>query len=177
VRIRDGLLAAIVAGLLYLPFLERGSLPIGSVGVYVQRFRFNDPIFAALEQTLRPQVAAGVAVLFGLLAAILLRRKRADCSPDVWAWPMAASLACAPVVYPWYLLWLVPFLDAVSTFPLLIWTLSILSVFFVWYAQTLGKPWQVPIWILLLEYGSVLVVYLWRLRDFIMTLRDSWTAR
>ena len=70
---------------------------------------------------------------------------------------MAVSLACGPVVYPWYLLWLVPFVGAVSTLPLLIWTLSILPVFFVWYAHALGQPWQVPGWILLLEYGSVAV--------------------
>jgi hypothetical protein len=66
---------------------------------------------------------------------------------------MAVSLAGAPVVYPWYLLWLVPFLQSASTLPLMIWTLSILPVFFVWYAYTLGEPWQVPSWVLLLEYG------------------------
>ena len=29
-------------------------------------------------------------------------------APQAFAWPMAASLLCAPVVYPWYLLWLLP---------------------------------------------------------------------
>lgn len=155
VRIRDGLLAALVVGLLYAPFLRPGPLPVGSVGTYIQRFRFNDPIFAALVKILRPQAAAGFAVLSGLLTAVWLRRKDPRCSPGAWAWPMAASLACAPVVYPWYLLWLVPFLGPASTLPLTLWTLSILSVFFVWYSHTLGQPWQVPGWILVLEYGSV----------------------
>src|SRR5260370_40742728 len=68
---------------------------------------------------------------------------------------MAVSLAGAPVVYPWYLLWPVPFLQSTSTLPLMIWTLSILSVFFVWYPHAIGQPWQVPGWILLLEYESV----------------------
>jgi hypothetical protein len=156
VRIRDALLAALVVGLLYAPFLGRGPAPIGSVGIFVARFRFNGPIFAALEHVLRPQAAAGLAILIGLLTAVWLRRTRAW-TPDSWAWPMAASLACAPVVYPWYLLWLVPFLDAESTFPLTVWTLSILSVFCVWYAHTVGQPWQVPIWVLLFQYGSVAV--------------------
>jgi alpha-1,6-mannosyltransferase len=102
----------------------------------------------------RPQVAAGLAVLFGLLTAIWLRSKRSACSPDAWAWPMAVSLASAPAVYPWYLLWLAPFLGSASTLPLMVWTLSILSVFFVWYAHTLGQLWRVPGWVLLLEYGS-----------------------
>jgi alpha-1,6-mannosyltransferase len=154
VRIRDGLLAALVLCLLYAPFLGRGSIPVGSISTYVQRFRFNDPIFTNLERWMRPQVAAGLAVSFGLVAAVWLRNKRQACSLDAWAWPMAISLAAAPVIYPWYLIWLVPFLHPASTLPLMIWTLSILSVFFVWYSHTLGQPWQVPVWILLLEYGS-----------------------
>jgi hypothetical protein len=157
VRIRDGLLAAVVAGLLYAPFLGRGALPIGSMGTFVQRFRFNDPIFAALQRFVASQVAAGLAVLLGLVTAVWMRSKHPACSPDAWAWPMTASLACAPVIYPWYLLWLVPFLLSASTLPILIWTLSIISVSFVWYSYTLGQPWQVPGWILLLEYGSVLM--------------------
>jgi hypothetical protein len=158
VRIRDGLMAALLIVLLYTPFLQ-GPIPLGSLGTYVQRFRFNDPIFAAVDRVLRPQAAAGLAVCSGLLTAVWLRYRRAGASPDAWAWPMAASLVAAPVVYPWYLLWLVPFLQSASTLPLMIWTLSILAVFFVWYSHTLGHhPWSVPGWILLLEYGSVITV-------------------
>lgn len=154
VRVRDGLLAALVVGFLYVPFLDRGHIPIGSLGTYIQRFRFNDPIFAILERMTGAYVAAGLAVLAGLVTAVWLRMRRSECSPDAWAWPMAVSLACAPVVYPWYLLWLVPFLRSVSTLPLIVWSVSILSVYFVWYLHSLGHPWQVPGWILLLEYGS-----------------------
>jgi len=154
VRIRVGLPAAVLIALLYTPFLQRGSIPLGSLGTFVQRFRFNDPVFAAIERVVRPQ-AAGLSVLFGLAAAVWLRAKRSACSPDAWAWPLAVSLAGAPVIYPWYLLWLTPFLQSASTLPLTIWTLSILPVFFVWYAHALGQLWRVPGWILLLEYGSV----------------------
>ena len=155
VRVRDGLLAAVLIALLYTPFLHPGPLPLGSLGTFVQRFRFNDPVFAAIERVLRPQAAAGVSVLFGLVAAVWLRAKHPAFSPDGWAWPMAVLLASAPVIYPWYLLWLVPFLQSASTLPLMIWTLSVLSVFFVWYSHTLGQLWRVPGWILLLEYGPV----------------------
>jgi alpha-1,6-mannosyltransferase len=155
VRIRDALMAALAFGLLYVPFLGRGQAPVGSVGTYVQRFRFNDPIFAVIERAVHPEAAAALAVLAGVLTAVWLRRKRAIGTPDAWAWPMAASLACAPVVYPWYLLWLLPFLVPLTAVPLLTWTLSILSVFFVWYSHTLGGPWRVPRSILLVEYGSV----------------------
>src|SRR5213595_2502807 len=115
VRMRDAALAAMVLGLLYVPFFNHGRIPIGSLGTYVQRFRFNDPVFAMLERMAAPQLLAGLAVLVGCLTAIWMRRKSAEGSADTFGWPMAASLFCAPVVYPWYLLWLLPFIRSTST--------------------------------------------------------------
>jgi alpha-1,6-mannosyltransferase len=157
VRIRDVALAAIVVGLLYVPFVDHGRIPIGSLGTYVQRFRFNDPVFAALERVAAPQLVVGLAVLVGLLTAIWMRRKSPEGSSDAVAWSMAVSLLCAPVVYPWYLLWLLPFIKSTSTVPLMIWTLSIIPTYYVWHLRVVGRPWLVPGWILLLEYGSVAV--------------------
>jgi alpha-1,6-mannosyltransferase len=157
VRMRDAALAAIVVGLLYIPFLNHGRIPIGSLGSYVQRFRFNDPVFATLERVVAPRFVAGLAVLVGFLTAIWMRKKPAEGSAEAFAWPMAASLFCAPVVYPWYLLWTLPFLRLTSTLPILVWTLSILSTYYVWHLRTVGRPWLVPDWIVILEYGSVAV--------------------
>jgi len=157
VRLRDGALAAVVIGLLYAPFFNHGRIPIGSLGTYVQSFRFNDPVFATLERVAAPQLVVGLAVLVGFLTAIWLRGKSVAWSSDAFAWPMAASLLCAPVVYPWYLLWLLPFLRSASTLPIIIWTVSIIPTYYVWHLRTLGRPWLVPGWIMLLEYGSVAV--------------------
>ncbi len=147
----------VVFGLLYVPFLNHGRVPIGSLGTYVQSFRFNDPVFATLERVAPPQLVVGLAVLIGFLTAIWMRRKSPVASSDAFAWPMAASLLCAPVVYPWYLLWMLPFLRSASTLPIIIWTVSIIPTYYVWHLRTLGRPWLVPGWIMLLEYGSVAV--------------------
>jgi hypothetical protein len=155
VRVRDGALAAIVIGLLYVPFLDDRRIPIGSLGTFVQRFRFNDPMFAMLEHVAAPQLIVGLAVLVGLLTAFWMRSKDPALSADAFAWPMAASLLCAPVVYPWYLLWLLPFARSVATEPIIVWTASIIPIYYVWHLRTLGRAWVVPGWILLLEYGCV----------------------
>src|SRR5262249_24058841 len=155
VRLRDGALAAVVVGLLYVPFLHHGRIPFGSLRTYVQSFRFNDPVFATLERVTAPQVVAGLAMLAGLLTAIWMRKRCAEWSSDAFAWPLAATLLCAPVVYPWYLLWLLPFLRSSSTLPLSIWAVSIIPTYYVWHLRTQGRPWLVPGWIMLLEYGSV----------------------
>jgi len=157
VRLRDAALAAIGIALLYAPFLNHGRIPIGSLGTYVQRFRFNDPVFATVERVAAPQFAAGLALLVGFLTAIWMRKKAAEGSAEAFAWPMAASLFCAPVVYPWYLLWMLPFLRSTSTLPILVWTLSILPTYYVWHLRAVGRPWIVPDWIVILEYGFVAV--------------------
>jgi alpha-1,6-mannosyltransferase len=171
VRVRDAALAAILVGLLYVPFLTHGRIPMGSLGSYVQRFRFNDPVFATIERVAAPQVVAGLAVLVGFLTAIWMRRKSAEGSAEAFAWPMAASLFCAPVIYPWYLLWMLPFLRSTSTLPILVWTLSILPTYYVWHLRTVGRPWTVPDWIMILEFGTVVIA-----GDIIALRRFTWSA-
>jgi len=176
VRVRDAALAAAVAGLLYVPFFNHGRIPIGSLGTYVQRFRFNDPVFAMLERVAAPQLIVGLAVLVGLLTAFWLRRENSRWNSDASAWPMAATLLCAPVVYPWYLLWVLPFVGSASTVPLIIWTVSIIPTYYVWHLRTLGRPWLVPWWIMLIEYGSVAMagaIVLFRKSSRSAVARDS----
>jgi len=128
---------------------------MGSLGTYVQSFRFNDPVFAILERAAPPQLGVALAVLVGLLIAIWMRSKSPELSPETFAWPMAASLLCAPVVYPWYLLWLLPFLCSVSALPILVWTVSILPTYYVWHLRAVGRLWLVPRWVTLVEYGAL----------------------
>jgi hypothetical protein len=158
VRIRDAALAAAVVGLLYVPFLSHGRIPTGSLGTYVQSFRFNGPVFAALDRVAPPQLLAGLAVLVGLATATWLRREAPEWSPGQCAWPMAVSLLCAPVVFPWYLLGLLPFLTSASTLLIIIWTVSIISTYVQWHSSALGGSWvSLPSWVMLLEYGCVAV--------------------
>jgi alpha-1,6-mannosyltransferase len=158
VRIRDAALAAAVVGLLYVPFLNHGRIPIGSLGTYVQSFRFNGPVYAALDQVAPPQLLAGLAVLAGLATATWLRSAAPEWSLDAFAWPMAASLLCAPAVFPWYLLSLLPFLTSVSTLLIIIWSVSIIPTYVQWHLRALGRPWgALPGWVMLLEYGCVAI--------------------
>jgi alpha-1,6-mannosyltransferase len=158
VRIRDAAVAVVAIALLYLPFLNHNRIPIGSLSTYILNFRFNGPVFAALAHIASPQLLAGLAVFAGLATAAWFRSTTSESSPDAFVWPMAAALLFAPAVFPWYLLWLLPFLRSSSTWLIIVWTVSIVPVYIQWHLRMLGHSWGVlPAWIMLVEYGCVII--------------------
>ena len=157
IRVRDAAVAALVLAALYFPFRSAGILPLGAIPNVVAAIRFNGPLFRALIPWITPQGAAAVALLGGLGVATWMRFTRTADDPAAWAWPMAASLAAAPVVYPWYLLYFTPFLFTRAALPLIVWTYSVLPVYIVWHLSKQGHRWVVPPLVAGIEYGVVLM--------------------
>lgn len=156
VRARDIALGLGLLGALYLPFMTGTSLPVGAVPNVIAHIRFNSAIFRPLAWIITPDGAAAVALLVGMGAAAWARRRLPADDPAAWAWPMALALACAPVVYPWYLLYFTPFLFTRSTLPLAVWTYTVIPVYVVWERALEGAAWRVPAWLMAVEYGLVL---------------------
>jgi alpha-1,6-mannosyltransferase len=156
IRIRDGLVAGLVLLAMYLPFSSAGAVPLGAVPNVVAFIRFNGPLFKGLAALSSPQRAAAIAVLSGLAVAAWMRWRRTADDPAAWAWPMAVALACAPVIYPWYLLYFTPFLFTLATLPLIVWTYSAIPVYIVWELSKHGHRWFVPAPVVWMEFGAVL---------------------
>jgi hypothetical protein len=74
---------------------------------------------------------------------------------------MAAALLLMPAVYPWYLVWLTPFLTVRTTWPLVAWTLGSMTTYAVWGAELRGAGWVLPGWVEPIEYGLVVGVAIW----------------
>jgi alpha-1,6-mannosyltransferase len=157
IRRRDAMAGALCLAALYLPFSSNGDIPLGAVPNVVQRVRFNGPVFAAMTAMSFPRMAAALALALALSAAVIARRRLAASDPAAWAWPIAIAIACAPVIYPWYLLYLTPFLFSVATLPLAVWTISILPVYEVWRQSRRGGRWIPPGWVMAVEFGSVVL--------------------
>jgi hypothetical protein len=155
IRWTDAGLALVLGVALYLPFADGLRVPLGAIPGVVQSVRFNGPVFRTLRSVAPPQVAAGVAVLAGLSVAYWARQRMSRSDPAAWAWPMAVALLCAPVIYPWYLLYFTPFLWSRSTIPLVVWTISSIPVYLVWERALHGARWIVPWWIEVPEFGLV----------------------
>jgi hypothetical protein len=157
VRGRDVAAATILVLALYLPFSTGGVPPTGSLGAYFAAWRFNGPLFANLERVASPWALVGLAVGLGAAAASWSRlRLRVD-DPVGWTWPLAVTVAFAPSVYPWYLLWLTPFLGTLGTLPLATWTVSSLLTYLVWHPALQRPGWEPPGWVVGIEYGSFVV--------------------
>ena len=153
VRLRDAAAGSALLAALYVAFTTNGTLPFGAVPNVVAHIRFNGPLFRTIMRAGNPQAAALVAVALGMGAAIWARWKLDADDAAAWGWPMAVALACAPVIYPWYLLYLTPFLFTAATLPLTAWTCTVLSTYVVWHIARRGGRWVVPTGLMWIEYG------------------------
>lgn len=160
IGLRNVLIGAAAAVALCLPFLNGTVVPLGSVANVVAYIRFNGPVFKAIADVTTPQAAAAAAVMLGTGVAVWARWHLPAGDPAAWGWPMAVALACAPVVYPWYLLYFTPFLFSTPMIPLIVWTFSALPVYTVWHFARHGGRWIVPGWVLTLEYGAIVAAAL-----------------
>jgi alpha-1,6-mannosyltransferase len=163
IRLRDAALGVGILAALYIPFLGQSRLPLGSLGDYLAYWRFNAPVYSALERVFPTRGLVGVPVGFGFAVALWARWHLALDSPEAWAWPVATTLFFAPTIFPWYLLWVTPFLFTPRTLPLAVWTVSSLSVY-----------WPLPVWATtVVEYGPVLGVAGWMLAQSVGSRRAT----
>jgi hypothetical protein len=160
VRLRDAIGGGVLFVLLWVPFLSGRVMPLGAVANVVAYIRFNGPVFRLIAAVTMPQIAALVAVGLGLIAAAWARRRLDVSDPAAWAWPMAIALACAPVIYPWYLLYFTPFLFSTSTLPLVLWTFTVIPVYIVWEITHRGGRWVVPPALTVVEYAAPIIAVL-----------------
>ena len=152
--------------LLYLPFMQNNQLPVGSLETYFAQWRFNAPLFRFIEPFLGMPALIVLATAAGFSVAIRARQTM-DCNnPVAWVYPMAVTVVLMPVVYPWYLVWLTPFLTTVATIPLVVWTLVSVASYAVWFSQSAGLGWVLPGWVEPVEYSLVALtaIAVWRYR-------------
>jgi alpha-1,6-mannosyltransferase len=163
IRLRDAVLGVGVLAALYLPFLGHGRLPLGSLGKYLALWRINAPVYSALEWIFPTAGLVAVPPVLGFVVALWARWHLALDSPEAWAWPVAITVLFAPTIYPWYLLWLTPFLFSEQTLPLAAWSVS--SLFFYW---------PLPVWATtLVEYGPALSLAGWMLAKSVKARRAT----
>lgn len=128
----------------------------GGTATYARDWYFNAGLYPLLERITH---ASGVTLrvsLFSLVAALafwLAARLRQDQVLAYTGIVFSAVLAVSPVVHPWYVVWLVPFL---CFFPL--WSGLALSglvalSYVVLHQYSVSGVWALPAWVQWIEYG------------------------
>ncbi len=98
----------LVAG--YLPYASAGARLFEALLYYREKWRFNGFLFLQLSEQLKDdrQVEQLMVLMVGVVIAVCLCL-RLDLLEQLY-WATAAVLLCAPTLFPWYLIWMAPFL-------------------------------------------------------------------
>jgi len=156
-----------VLGIIYVPILATGSsAEWGGMHAMAGSFEFNSLGYALLAAMFGSSVARFVwLILFGVVAAILFvrwasQKKSLQQAPMVDV--LLAFFLLSPVLNPWYLVWLVPFVAASPTCR----GVALLAVLPLSYATglNLGDPtlatYAQPDWVRPVEFGIFILATL-----------------
>lgn len=151
-----GLLVFTVAVTLgFLPYLGAGWNLIAGVRSYAESWRNNASLFDLLRgATGSDAAAAAIAALVMGGLALYLAAKRAEPLRASYLL-IAALLLLSPSVFPWYLIWLIPFLCFFPNTGFLLWTATIFLSYDVLIGYKALGTWQYDPVLAWLEYTPV----------------------
>ena len=94
----------------YLPYLKASQGLFSALSYYKEKWRFNGFLFEVLTRELSSEVAVErlvTVVILGLITVCLI--KLDDLLRQLY-WVVGAILLLVPTLFPWYLVWIIPFL-------------------------------------------------------------------
>jgi hypothetical protein len=142
----------------YAPGWIAGHPVVGSLPRYVSEEYFNPGLLrAVLDVPPLTVAAAGLWVVF----VSVTRRDRTLSARAVLL--IGGLTLLSPNIFPWYAVWLVPFLAVAPSAPWIAFTGSVMFA----YAFFLQQPWAVPPWARVVEFAPLAVGALcWLLRRY-----------
>ena len=145
-----GFLVVTLAG--YAPALISGTPVVGSLPRYVAEEYFNPGLVRSVLDT--PALTVAAAALWVAIVSVTRR----DAMLPARAVLLVGGLTLlSPNIFPWYVVWLVPFLAAAPSVPWIAFTGSVMFA----YAFFLEQPWAVPSWARLVEFAPLVIGIVW----------------
>lgn len=170
IRLRAGMAFAATLALLHAPFAMQGGFGEQGLGVFLQRWEFNSLAFAIFRWMWGDEAGRMVSLSLFVATLVWLLRMHRKAPPgtiprgDIL---LAVFFLLSPVVNPWYLVALLPF---VTLWPRG-WSLTLVSTVLLSYITGLNLGSQVlplfnhPAWVRPLEILPVIIVLAWESRD------------
>jgi hypothetical protein len=143
---------AIALALGYAPLAGQGWQALGSLPRYLAEEYFNP----GLVRSITAVPGASLVAMAVWTGAVAWRARRSD-----WIGRLVpligGLLLLSPNVFPWYALWLVPFLAITPSVPWIAFTGSVAFA----YAFFLCEPWAIPMWARLIEIAPLVLGVGW----------------
>jgi hypothetical protein len=142
--------AIVLAG--YAPAMLSGTATLGSLPRYLSEEYFNVGVVRSLVQS--PAVSVATAALWVMILSTLRR----DLVLPMRAVALIGGLLLlSPNIFPWYAVWLVPFLAWSPSVPWIAFTGTVAFA----YTFFLGDPWAIPGWARALELAPLAFGIVW----------------
>ena len=160
-KIRQLLVFGLLAGMCYIPFLDAGYKLFNSLTQYSQRWVFNASLFdlfALVFQsgTMARLVAAAIFLcVFLVLFLKVMRQPAPDHQQSIISMVfmlLGCTFLLTPVLYPWYLCWIIPLLVIIPNRAWLLLSGSIFLSYLVWKGYVEAGIWEEKFWVKAVEY-------------------------
>ncbi len=169
------LFASLLGSALILCFYTPDHRMFSGVSVFYRKWWFNDSLFSVLYKwTGGAEPARRWAFVFVCLSGIFCMLRRYDLYRSLFV-VYATVLLFSPVVHPWYLCWLLPFLVFHPSLPWLFLSGWIMLSYLIRYFYPAGM-WQHVLWLRLVIYIPFYAMLLWGLfvrRQTLASFHDS----
>ena len=150
----------------YVPGLLAGTPVLGSLPRYVAEEYFNPGLLRSVVDA--PAMAIASAAVWVMAVSAV---RRATPLPTRAVALIGGLLLLSPNLFPWYVVWLVPFLAWAPSVPWIAFTGTVVFA----YSFFLQQPWAVPGWARALQFAPLVLGGLWWLAMRFPALR--WKAR
>ncbi|HXV14152.1 MAG TPA: glycosyltransferase 87 family protein, partial [Candidatus Krumholzibacteria bacterium] len=145
----------------FLPFLDAGDGLTRTLITYGSQWSFNGPPFMVLSVLLGEEARARLALtVLGAIVVLVAAMRERDIARYAFI-VIGAALLLSPTVYPWYLVWIVPFLCVFPNRAWIAFTGLIGISYWVWIVYDATGAWMLPNWALALEYVPFYGLLLW----------------
>jgi hypothetical protein len=154
--------AVVLAG--YAPAVLSGTAVLGSLPRYLSEEYFNVGIVRAFVPS------PAVSVISAAVWVMIVSAVRRDLALPTRAVTLIGGLVLlSPNIFPWYAIWLVPFLAWSPSIPWIAFTGTVAFA----YAFFLRDPWAIPAWARALEFTPLAIGALWWTGRYVIESRSE----
>lgn len=141
-----------------------------SLSTMAGRFESNSSFYVLLALILGNPSLARIMVIAAWIASVLWLARREEDPARFLLGSLLAAALLSPVLHPWYVVWLIPFLCLRRSLVVLVLTGVVVLAYTVWPGYLAGGSWHLPLWAHATEYACVFVAAMMSMRSWLSRL-------